>query len=133
MIHPVASEPAKTWSPDGFRKLADFCQNEANLEPVFLGAPDDDLSAFRGYTIRQGQTLRETVSLIAGAACFIGNDSGPSHLAAACGLPCTVLFGPSDPAIWGPWKTASTILRGNPISEIRVEDVVRSIPVGVPA
>ena len=33
---------------------------------------------------------------------FIGHDSGISHLAAAAGANCIVLFGPSDPAIWAP-------------------------------
>jgi len=33
---------------------------------------------------------------------FFGHDSGISHLAAACGVPCLVLFGPTDPAIWAP-------------------------------
>jgi hypothetical protein len=33
---------------------------------------------------------------------FFGHDSGISHLAAACGVPCHLLFGPTDPAIWAP-------------------------------
>jgi heptosyltransferase-3 len=41
---------------------------------------------------------------------FVGNDSGPAHMAAAFGLPVVVLFGPSSPAIWGPWKTESEVV-----------------------
>ena len=133
VIHPMASEPAKTWKAEGFRAIATFCKNEANLEPVFLGAPEDDLSAFQDYTIAQGQSLAETMSLIQGASCFIGNDSGPAHIAAAFGIPCTVLFGPSDPAIWGPWCTQSTVLQANPMTRIRVGEVVRAIGTGVHA
>jgi heptosyltransferase-2 len=33
---------------------------------------------------------------------FLGHDSGVSHLAAACGAPCVLLFGPTDPAVWAP-------------------------------
>lgn len=33
---------------------------------------------------------------------FAGHDSGVSHLAAACGLPCALLFGPTNPAVWAP-------------------------------
>lgn len=38
------------------------------------------------------------------AACdaFLGHDSGISHLAAACGIPCLLFFGPTDPATWAP-------------------------------
>ena len=131
VIHAVASAPEKTWSADRFRAVAEFCRSKAGLEPVFLGALGDDLSAFRDHSIAQGQSLRQTMSLIASATCFIGNDSGPAHLAAAFGVPCTVLFGRSDPAIWGPWQTEATVLRSNPISGITVDQVVRTIPVGV--
>jgi len=133
LIHPVASEPAKTWAPERFCAVANFCRNEANLEPVFLGAPGDDLSAFQEYTIQQGQSLRETKQLAAGASVFIGNDSGPAHLAAAFGVPCTVLFGPSNPAIWGPWRTEATVLQALPMSEITVNQVLNAIPVGARA
>ena len=44
------------------------------------------------------------------AALFVGNDSGPAHMAAAFGLPVVVIFGPSDPAIWGPWRTAREVV-----------------------
>jgi heptosyltransferase-3 len=33
---------------------------------------------------------------------FIGHDSGISHLAAAAGAPCLILFGPTDPGVWAP-------------------------------
>lgn len=38
---------------------------------------------------------------------FLGPDSGPIHLAAACGLPCTLLAGPQDPDRTGPWPPPS--------------------------
>ena len=40
----------------------------------------------------------------------MGNDSGPAHMAAAFGMPVVVIFGESDPAIWGPWKTAGEVV-----------------------
>jgi len=137
LIHPVASEPAKTWNAAGFLAVANFLRNEANLEPVFLGGPGDDLAAFREYRIAQGQTLVETKKLVAGARLFFGNDSGPAHLAAAFGVPVTVLFGNSDPAIWGPWRTESTVLSVANIDEICAADAIASVrallPVGARA
>ena len=132
LIHPVASEPAKTWNAAGFLAVARFLRNEANLEPVFLGGPADDLSAFREYRIAQGQTLAETKNLVAGARFFFGNDSGPAHLAAAFGLPVTVLFGPSDSAIWHPWKTDSTVLCASQISDIKAADAIASVKTLLP-
>ncbi|QIF05138.1 glycosyltransferase family 9 protein [Roseimicrobium sp. ORNL1] len=37
-----------------------------------------------------------------GTAAFLGHDSGISHLAAACGVPCLLFFGPTDPLTWAP-------------------------------
>jgi ADP-heptose:LPS heptosyltransferase len=48
--------------------------------------------------------------LLSKAAVFIGNDSGPAHVAAAFGVPSIVLFSTSNPAIWGPWRTESEII-----------------------
>ncbi len=39
---------------------------------------------------------------LGGAAAFLGHDSGISHLAAACGVPSLLLFGPTDPDTWAP-------------------------------
>jgi ADP-heptose:LPS heptosyltransferase len=46
--------------------------------------------------------LTELAARLAGGAGFIGHDSGISHLAAACGVPCLLFFGPTDPSVWAP-------------------------------
>lgn len=43
-------------------------------------------------------------------AYFLGHDSGIGHLAAATGLPCLLLFGPTDPAIWAPQNARVAVL-----------------------
>ncbi len=42
---------------------------------------------------------------------FVGHDSGISHLAAAAGANCTLLFGPTDPNVWAPRNENVQILR----------------------
>ena len=42
---------------------------------------------------------------------FIGHDSGISHLAAAAGANCVLLFGPTDPDVWAPRNKNVQILR----------------------
>ena len=52
----------------------------------------------------RGLPLRTLGALLAEAALFVGNDSGVSHLAAACGAPTLALFGPTDCRPCGlPW------------------------------
>jgi heptosyltransferase-3 len=46
--------------------------------------------------------LVEVASLLTGCTGFVGHDSGVSHLAAACGVPCLLFFGPTDPVTWAP-------------------------------
>ena len=47
------------------------------------------------------------------ASLYIGNDSGPTHLAAATGIPTIALFGPTDPAVWGPVGKQVYIVEGD--------------------
>ena len=51
--------------------------------------------------IRQS-SLSDLIALAAAADLFVGNDSGPAHVAAAVGTPTLTLFGPTDPGIWRP-------------------------------
>jgi len=56
---------------------------------------------------------------------FLGHDSGISHLAAATGIACLLLFGPSNPAVWAPRNPgAHTIVApGGQLAEISPEEV----------
>lgn len=53
---------------------------------------------------------------------FVGHDSGISHLAAAAGANCVLLFGPTDPAVWAPMKENVRVLRA-PDGDLRNLDV----------
>jgi heptosyltransferase-3 len=50
-------------------------------------------------------------------------------MAAAFGLPVIVLFGPSDPIVWAPWKTESAVLasKADPIESISVSAVLNAL------
>ena len=110
VIHAMASRSDKTWPAENFLAVAEHLR-ETGLDPVFIGGADDDLSQFAGFRTVQGAPLSEIKILLAGAALFVGNDSGPAHMAAAFGLPAVVIFSASDPEIWGPWRTAGEVVR----------------------
>jgi heptosyltransferase III len=112
VIHPVAAEPGKTWHASGFLHAARYCKETLDLDPVFIAGPGEDLALFREYRMVAGAPLGEIKSLLRGAAMFLGNDSGPAHMAAAFGVPVVVVFGSSDAAIWHPWRTASEVVQG---------------------
>ena len=62
------------------------------------------------------------------AAFFAGNDSGPTHVAAAFGVPQIVVFGPSDAEVWAPWRTPAGILKADgSIRDVPVELAIRAV------
>lgn len=50
-------------------------------------------------------------ALLSRSTLFIGNDSGITHMAAAVGSPTVAVFGPTDPAVWGPRGKSVCIVR----------------------
>ena len=123
VLHPFASDPAKTWSAQNFVSVAQRLL-ASGLEPVFVGAHADDFSPFSGHRCLAGASLQSIKNLLAGASLFVGNDSGPAHMAAAFGKPVVVFFGPSDARVWGPWKTGNSIFR----VDSAVPEVIAALP-----
>ncbi len=126
VIHPFAATPEKTWSATRFVEVA---RKLSGLDVFFLAGPGDDTSAFAGFNVWKNEPLARVKSLISGASLFIGNDSGPAHIAAAFGIPVVVLFGSSDPGAWSPWRTEAHVLRG--LDRITADDVLAAAGVRV--
>ena len=123
-IHPFASSRRSNSGPaERYLEVAHaILQNHLGLDPIFLAGPTDDLKPFEKFQTSRA-SLSVTKSLISGASLFIGNDSGPAHIAAAFGIPSVVLFGPSDPVTWAPWRTESQVLT----AEISTDQVIAAI------
>ncbi|HXB70511.1 MAG TPA: glycosyltransferase family 9 protein [Candidatus Acidoferrales bacterium] len=128
IIHPIAATPEKTWHAEGFLAVAGRLKS-SGLEPIFIGAAGDDLSPFRAYRTISGAPLSEIKRLLSTASLFVGNDSGPAHMAAAFGLPVVVIFGASNPAIWGPWRTVSEVVTapGGSIAQVSISQVLDAL------
>jgi heptosyltransferase-3 len=136
VLHPLASAADKTWEFSNFLAVAEHIQRNLGLEPVFIAGPGESLVAFDRYTCVGGAALEEVKSLLAGATLFVGNDSGPAHMAAAFGVPVVALFGASDPAIWHPWQTSCALMTSdddiNSIEVSKVVEAIESLPVPHP-
>jgi heptosyltransferase-3 len=128
VLHPFAALPEKTWPAARFIEVARCLERQHGLEPVVLAGPADDARPFAQFRVLAGRHLREVKSLLASASLFVGNDSGPAHMAAAFGVPEVVLFGSSDPIVWGPWQVeAETLIGRSAIDSISVEQVVGAV------
>lgn len=117
VIHPGAGYPSKRWSPAKFKALIKKIL-EANLGSVVLIGTETekeilnlDFSSPKLADLR-GQTKLEDLPVLFDACqLFIGNDSGPSHVAAAQGLPLLILFsGTNDVAVWHPWAKSLELI-----------------------
>ncbi|MGH9858547.1 MAG: glycosyltransferase family 9 protein, partial [Candidatus Acidiferrales bacterium] len=119
VIHPGASDPRKHWSAESFGAVAQWLAREHNLRPIVrLGPGDAELAS----SVRQSfgsdavifdaaaMDLRETIALIAGAQLFLGNDSGPAHIATGAGRPVVVIFGATDAHTWRPWQVGHRVV-----------------------
>jgi heptosyltransferase-3 len=126
VLHAYASTPDKQWPAQRFCEVARYLKLW-NITPVFLAGPRDDTSAFSAHQILQG-SLSDAKAALSKAAVFIGNDSGPAHMAAAFGVPSVVMFSTSNPAIWGPWRTDSEILVApDGLPEVTVSRVIAAL------
>ena len=128
VIHPLAATPEKTWPAASFVELARHIRSKLNLEPLIIGGPGEDMSTFAAFRTLGGAPLAEVARLMRHAALFVGNDSGPAHMAAAFGVPEVVFFGPSDSEIWAPWQTAASVLEADgPIGSITLDRAIAEV------
>ncbi len=84
--------------------------------------PEDELPGARRF-----EDLYELACWLAAARIYIGNDSGPTHLAAAVGTPVVALFGPTDPAVWAPRGPRVAIAAAAALDAITVEQVANLV------
>ncbi len=110
VLHPTALYATKQWAPENFARLGAYLEREAGFLPLYSCGPGerpvlDSVEQAAGTPIRrlEGASLGEYGAALAEARLFIGNDSGPAHMAAALERPGVVIFGSSSSAIWGPW------------------------------
>ncbi|MGA2737844.1 MAG: glycosyltransferase family 9 protein [Bryobacteraceae bacterium] len=115
-IHPFAGSPKKRWPLERFQELARLLARRMPVE--WCAGPQDVLPGARRF-----EDLYELGCRLASARIYIGNDSGPTHLAAAVGTPVVALFGPSDPAVWAPRGPQVGIAAANTMDEITIEQV----------
>jgi ADP-heptose:LPS heptosyltransferase len=136
LIAPGASpgRPTKRWPLQNFIQLARVLEG-AGLTPVVVGGGQE--IAMAEAIVRAAPTalaltgrtkLVELAALGAEAAVLIGNDTGPTHLAAFAGAPTVVLFSAdSDPDLCAPRTDQVMILRKDDLAELSVGEVTNAV------
>ena len=110
VVHPGASTAARRWPVERFAEVAATLHAEGHHVVVSGSAPErplaDRLAVAAGLppaaVLAGALDLPDLHALVAGAALVLVGDTGVGHLATACATPSVRLFGPVDPARWGP-------------------------------
>jgi len=117
VLQPGARLTTMRWPAAKFAAIARWLRDTRGIASVVnLGGQEEELASevrneMRGCAlVPAGLGLRELIALVAGAVLFVGNDSGPSHLAAAAGRPSVVIYGSTNPAQWRPWGTEHRVV-----------------------
>ena len=151
-IHPGSPIPQKRWKTDRFAELADWLVTQKQVQILFVGVKDEipiineiqDKMQTDSKNIAGKTNIPQLASILLTCSIFIGNDSGPMHLAAAVGTPTIGLYGPGDPERFGPVGQKCFTIRKKLdcppcqgkgckfgaegcMSKIQVEDVIQSI------
>ena len=101
-----ASTPARSWGTGAFSRLAEILADQGYV-PVVQGSPKERalgevVAGQRGINAC-GASLLEATAWFQGAAAVVGNNSGLSHLAAACGTPTLSVFRAIDVEMFKPF------------------------------
>jgi len=112
VIHPGSGSPAKNAPLSFFRKAAEKAVQESGTDVLVIWGDaelenrDEVKDAFKGLekvqVLPDLLMLSDLVAVLAQARGYLGNDSGVTHLASACGIRTFAVFNSTDSRIWGP-------------------------------
>ena len=116
VIHPGSGSERKNWQLENWIELGHDLTGQNRLVVVSGEADDQRTSRLkrewgdRGVQFAENLPLRQLAAVLE-QSIFVGHDSGISHLAAAAGARCVLLFGPTDPKVWAPAGENVTVLQ----------------------
>jgi ADP-heptose:LPS heptosyltransferase len=133
VFHPGGSYASQRWPAANFSRLADFTA-QLGLTPVLIGGEGDRLllDEIAGtMTVRPallcGQGVGVSAAAIARSGLFIGNNSGPLHIACAFSIPSVSTMGPTDPVRFWPRSDHARVVRARTVNEISVDEMAAAV------
>ncbi len=119
LIHPAAAFATKQWSIEDFASVAEDL-GKAGIACVATAGPGQEglletlaSRSKHGLIIYPPGDLGEFTALVSLCAVYLGNDTGPTHIAAALQKKIVVIFGSSNHKVWHPWGAEYKLLRSD--------------------
>jgi heptosyltransferase-2 len=132
-IHPGSGSPKKNWPLENWIDLFSPSSRFAGLEGLVVISGEADEAQTneleREWKNRDVRFAKDVplprLAAVLDRSIFIGHDSGISHLAAAVGANCILLFGPTDPDVWAPKNENVRVLRppSGKLGDLQIETV----------
>lgn len=116
-VHPGAHHPSQRWPAERFGELITALTTLTGAACLLVHAPGEEALARRIVAFTPdalavpATSVRELMALIACCDLFVGNNTGPLHIAGALGVPTVSVMGPTDPARFAPRGPADRVLR----------------------
>jgi ADP-heptose:LPS heptosyltransferase len=116
--NPVSPDPQKQWPVERFALLGNQLVREHGARILVVGAAGDTplvnavvgLMSAPAHNLAGKLSLGELGALAEVANLYVGNDTGPTHVAAAMGCPTLALFGPSDVKLSRPYTRRGHVI-----------------------
>lgn len=105
VLHPGARITVRRWPESHFAAIVQQLRAEFDFHLALIGDLDGYGSGLASLCdqVLPPLTVDELVDVLGRVDFLLCNDSGPGHLAASCGRPAFVVFGPTDPDWFRPW------------------------------
>ncbi len=137
-IHPGSGSAEKCWPAPRFAEVIKRLWEQNYSILVLAGPADteriDDLLKQLSYPppseifkLLTHAPLLEVAHQLQQCRCYLGNDSGITHLAAMLGVPTVAIFGPTDPKIWHPVGPFVKVIQGLMLEDITVDDAIECL------
>jgi heptosyltransferase-2 len=114
LIHSGAAQPIRVWPLERFQMLAIQLRQNHHTVQVVCDPAQREWWSSHGENVLVPANLAELMALLDGAGLFVGNDSGPGHLAAIMGVPTFTLFGNNLPGLFAPLHPEAQWMEGGP-------------------
>lgn len=102
-IHPGARIRTRQWGAENFHAVGQALAEKFPVKILWFQDPSESKNAdSNGAFIATALPLRQFMAVLASCKMLVCNDSGPMHIASALGVPVVAVFGPTEPAWFGP-------------------------------
>ncbi len=143
-VAPGSGAPRKNWPLDRFLQVCRWWRDKTRGSSLLLVGPVEEESGLEELVSRdvalplRGLSLSRLAAVLAGCDAYAGNDSGPTHLSAALGVPTAAIFRVTDPREWTPWGPRVAVLGpprhggGGCAGDVSVNEVIRELSWAIP-